>query len=736
MAPSPAHHDQQRAQIQRSSSVSAAPQNGTTDSQLRIIISGKREDLPPLSTLDTAKQTPLIRSYSSKLIHPHSPLSIQTAPVSFNSHLPLKSYYLPPFPAMSQLTSPYPQQTAFNQTPPVHLHQQSTYLGHPKSYEPIRISSSTEQRPIVASSIPRPSRDSEASVSLSTAHYSVQRMAPLRSEVRSEAITLAPVETPRSTQPAPVFGLQGGNQLLIESQKRIVLLSMENVRLAAKAQDYEQAFVEMRAKINSLEVQLQDYERLANEYGRLKERSDSLESRMQEALEERSQFLSEIEQLQSTSKRSRAADSEAEELREQNQNLADENNKLHSKFTLLVAENSRLQSITHENEDLRNQLFALTQDRNKLAADHRDLKQQLDTARDSSGELTALKNKLVMLVSENELLQGMRPEAASLKARISQLEADLAPLHDLKRENSDLRDALLNMEAEISRLQTAPASDHPHQLQTVHPAASLTQQQQRTLARSQPADSKPHQEASDGDGSELDALRTQVEGLQAENDSLRLEINTSRVEFEQIVLDLDKRLQSVSHQGDEIEPLKRSFGALSHERDELHRKLVQAQNEHNQLEARNKMLQTELENERKTLAVLHQRCEMYEKDSQEMRARLQEPDAPLSRSGHLERPTESATAASFGNVQSQLDEVSEENRQLKAEITDLDELLLNKDHDIEEVSKYSKYLEGELGEARTQLVEKETEIGKLIDEMKLLQQRMGSSRSDNLISSK
>ena len=148
------------------------------------------------------------------------------------------------------------------------------------------------------------------------------------------------------------------------------------------------------------------------------------------------------------------------------------------------------------------------------------------------------------------------------------------------------------------------------------------------------------------------------------------------------------------------------------------------------------MLQTELENERKTLAVLHQRCEMYEKDSQEMRARLQEPDAPLSRSGHLERPTESATAASFGNVQSQLDEVSEENRQLKAEITDLDELLLNKDHDIEEVSKYSKYLEGELGEARTQLVEKETEIGKLIDEMKLLQQRMGSSRSDNLISSK
>lgn len=515
---------------------------------------------------------------------------------------------------------------------------------------------------------------------------------------------------------------------------------MENSRLAAKAQDYEQAFVEMRARINALEVQLHDYERLANEYGRMKARSDSLEARIQEVLEERGQFLTEIELLQSTSKRSRTAGNEVDELRDQLQSLSDENHELRTRFTLVVTENSRLQSITHENEDLRNQIFSANQERDKLAADLRDRNSQLEkSSRGSNDEVTNLRNKVAMLVSENELLQGMRPENLSLKEKVVLLGNEIDMLRSVQRDNAELRAALSKKEKESTTQPSGHLNDGS-QGQRNQPTVLGTEieRPQRAVAhsandsRSQETDSKAHLEAPHSGRNELDVLR-------AENESLRQQLRDSRVEFEQVILDLDKKLQNTSQKSDDLEPLKRSLGALTHERDDLNRKLVSAQNEINALEAKNQMLQTEVENERKTLSVLHQRCEVYEKDSQEMRAKLQETEAPLSRSGHFERTTHSTNEPSQGYFQSQLDEVSEENRQLKAEITDLDELLLNKDHDIEEVSKYSKFLEGELSEARNQLVEKGKEIEKLIDEVKLLQQRMGSSKSpetDNLITSK
>ena len=702
----PAQAEQHRAHAPRSSSVSLAVQpQASADPQVRIFGSPKRE--APLLGSQDSRQAPLLRSYSTKTIHVQSPVSVHTAPSSQPSHQQFHSYYLPPFPAVQHVLPSYQQSQNFFPTFPqsLPLQPQSAFSSHPNSYEPIRISTVSVPRPLVAASLARQSRDSEVSVSLSTAQYSSQRPAQLRGEVRSEAFTVGPGDTPRSVQGAPV--LAESRQSLQETQKRLVLLAMENGRLAAKGQDYETAFVEMRARINTLEVQLHDHERLATDFGRLKERHESLEARMQDALEERTQFLEEIEQLQAASRRSHPpADSGAEQLREQARRLAEENDALGRKATLLVAENARLQSITHENEDLRAQADALARERDALFADLRALAADRDAlaaraaaAAAPGDEAAGLRNQVAMLVAENELLQSLRPEVESLKDRLARADANQAAL---LRENAESRQPV----------QQGSAGGHA---------------EREVQARL---------EAPAGERTELETLRGQVGELQAENAHLRHELSASRVEFEQIVLDLDRKLQATALQGGDLEPLKRSVGALSHERDELHRSLVQAQNEFNRLEARNKVLQTELENERKTLAVLHQRCELYEKDSQELRARLQEP-RPLSRSGDFERPPQAPGAPE--EVQAQLEELGEENSQLKAEITDLDDLLLNKDRDIEEVTKYSKYLEGELGAARSLLAEKEQEIGKLVDEVKLLQQRSGSSRSpdnEKLLSAK
>jgi len=749
-----ANQNQPRDHIQRSSSMSGVPPKTTADSHVRIISSPKREDLSQPSSQEAGRQTPIIRSYSSRMIHLPTAASIHSSPPPFTSLPVVNSYYLPSYPSVQQAPNTYLQQSNYFPQVSVAPTSQTTYHGNPKSYEPIRISTFIEQRPTVAASLPRQSRDSEISVSLSTIQYSTQRITPQRTEVRSDAITIGPIETPRSTQPA--FGtpnLSTHKQALIDSQKRIVLLSMENSRLAAKAQDYEQAFVEMRARINALEVQLHDYERLANEYGRMKGRSDSLEARIQEVLEERGQFLTEIELLQSTSKRSRTTGNEVDELRDQLQSLSDENDELRNRFTLVVTENSRLQSITHENEDLRNQIFSTNQERDKLAADLRDRNSQLEKSgrelqktQGSNDEVTNLRNKLAMLVSENELLQGIRPENLRLKENVVLLGNEIDMLRTVQRENSELRAALSKKETQSNTQPLGHLNDNTQgQRNQSTVQGTEIEQPQRAMAhsasdpRSQETDSRAQLEASHSGRNELDVLRAKASELAGENEGLRQQLTDSRVEFEQVILDLDKKLQTSPQKSDELEPLKRSLGALTHERDDLNRKLVSAQNEINALEAKNQMLQTEVENERKTLSVLHQRCELYEKDSQEMRAKLQETEAPLSRSGHFERTTHSTNDPNQGYFQSQLDEVSEENRQLKAEITDLDELLLNKDHDIEEVSKYSKFLEGELSEARNQLVEKGKEIEKLIDEVKLLQQRMGSSKSpdtDNLITSK
>lgn len=687
---------------------------------MRIVGSPKRGE--PLLSSQESRQTPLLRSYSTKLIQVQPPVSVHTAPTAYPSYPQGRSYYLPSFPAVQQVAPSLMQSSGYLPSLAAALPQpqQPAYHSHPKSYEPIRISTITESRPMAAASmVARQSRDSEMSVSLSTAQYSVQRLTPLRTEVRSEALTVGPGETPRSVQQAPAASAAGGRQALLDSQKRLVLLAMENGRLAAKGQDYETALVEMRARINTLEVQLHDHERLAVEFGRLKERSESLEVRMQESLEERAQFLAEIEQLQAASKRSRTADGDSEQLREQVRRLEEENEALGRRFTLLMTENARLQSITHENEELRAQVFALSQDRDRLAAEQAERRGSLDSvgrelaqARAAAEEVSSLRSKVAMLVSENELLQGLRPEVASLTERLARLGADHDALQTVRRENTELRAAVAKPQ-ELQRTAVHAGNE---------PGSSESQGEARL-------------EAPPSERKELDVLRAQVGELQTENENLRQELSASRVEFEQIVLDFDRKLQAAAHGGADLEPLKRSVGALTHERDELQRNLVQAQNDFNLLEARNKMLQTELENERKTLAVLHQRCELYEKDSQELRARLQEAQAPLSSSGQFERPTQTAA----GELQAQLEELGEENSQLKAEITDLDELLLSKDHDIEEVTKYSKYLEGELGEVRRLLVEKDTEIGKLVDEVKLLQQRTGSSRSpdtDNLASSK
>lgn len=226
------------------------------------------------------------------------------------------------------------------------------------------------------------------------------------------------------------------HHLLIECFKRIVLMGMENDRLVERIGEYEQVVVELRAKLNSLEVLIQEYEISFEDYGRIKSRTQSLETRISEILKERSVFLNEIELLHLKTKR-------------QNE-LEIECNSLKDKITMLAVENERLVLGVRDIEELRVKYESARREAERARELENEIQRingvlnqtiyQNQLLQQRQAEMDSLKDKFSMLVSENERLLQVKDE---MQASFNlQIEKSMLQIQSLERENARLRDQI------------------------------------------------------------------------------------------------------------------------------------------------------------------------------------------------------------------------------------------------------------------------------------------------------
>ena len=482
-------------------------------------------------------------------------------------------------------------------------------------------------------------------------------------------------------------------QVVVDAHKRIVLAAMENSRLNQKCQDYDQVFVEMKAKINALEVQLHDYERLANEYGRMKARSDAMQVRVQEALEERSEFLMELERLQEASRRVREVEKELEKEKEAGDDLQ-------KKIVMLVSENERIQSITHENEDLMRELESVMKQKEEAENMNGEAKERVKLlegmVRDFEGlqkENEEQKRKISMLLSENERLIGKGKDFEMLEVRVSSLSDENRNLKSGPQPRSiDNRSDINDLKEKISLL----AAENERLTECLETAERKEVQNQR--------DTRQIDQTDYSHDDEVNRLRHEIELLVQDNVSLQHALDSNKYEYEQIIIDLDKKLQEMGSNYQDMSPLKRSFDALSGDREDLNHRLVDSQNEINSLKSKIKSMQTDIDNEVKTSQVLHTRCEAYERQVQELRSKISANERDERKEG-----TTNDQELLISEMKADIGKLIEENDQLKGEINDLDSILVQKDNHIEELSQIISTMDGEIRAAHDHIEEKDQE---------------------------
>ena len=238
-------------------------------------------------------------------------------------------------------------------------------------------------------------------------------------------------------------------KLLLDTFKRIVILGMENDRLNTSNQEKDKTIHELSSKLSDTENQLNQINMQQIDSLQDQSRSASLQKSLNDIVKERNQLLSEIDDLRSqidgfTSFGRKPAQTEmrSSNLEEDYNKLMNANQKLFEDNEVLARELDELQSSTQgEIEGLRKELDRLAREKNTV-------KTKIDGGSD---EIQRLKDKIILLMTENERLQRDIEPIGELKTPKNGVEGLSVENEGLNSEILDLKKRLQKTEGDLGK---------------------------------------------------------------------------------------------------------------------------------------------------------------------------------------------------------------------------------------------------------------------------------------------
>ena len=579
-------------------------------------------------------------------------------------------------------------------------------------------------------------------------------------------------------------------KLLIECYKRIVLLGMENDRLVTKNTEYEMVFGELKARINTYEVQLEEIHRYQTEHSMLKSRSDSLEARINEILAERNSFLMEIEHLQENLRRFQSIEVELNSWKDKHNHLSQERislsnqlndySTLKSKLTMLAAENERLSGLIGENRSLSDKLVMISTENERLINQVRelgDLKTRITMLAGENERLSLergnLNNQITMLATENERLSSQVKETSLMSSQITMLAAENERLSNQLRELTDLRNQnnqhmaekeMLNRQLNDLKTKITMLASENERLQSLR---TENQELQRRVA------------SLTGDQSQLQSLRTENVDLRNRISQLTSEhtvlSNQSR-ELQDLKTKItmlaseNERLQSLRAENQELQRRIASLTGDQHQLQSLRTENVDLRNKINQLNAELNILnssRSELQDLKTKITMLaseNERLQSLRTENQDLHVRLNQLSQELSSLqslGSKENTTlrDKLTMLAAENerlIATRTDLISEHDRNLQALINQRDDLIRrleesdrrireltlqlersNKDDEINHLKRSNANLSSDREDSNRRLVNLQNELSAMSFKMKQFEVELGNEkRTKDLLQSK
>lgn len=457
-------------------------------------------------------------------------------------------------------------------------------------------------------------------------------------------------------------------QMLIDCFKRIVLMGMENDRLVAKNSDLGQVIAELKARVQTLELEVADYDVIVTERAVYKSKVESLEIKIKELIAERRSYSMKIETYEHNL-------STIQTLESQIAMYKRNEGQFRESIGLMERDLAELPKILGDNE-------ILIQTNSQLVA-------EIEALRRSSNDLHS--SQITMLATENERLQN---ELRDLKDKITLLATENERLQTLKQELQILKDQIAMLATENERLMVTRKEledNHKYKVESMQQPFDQLNRQLKEL-----------QAAKDRLSNEVRLKTEEINHLKRELDANRLNMNglVSRNDYENLLSEVKRITADRDHH-------LKSYQQLITVHAELENRFMNRDKELSQYKIEIEELRLKGNTEKDNLRRSNVHLENQLRESVGKMASIEDLEKKiLLKEEEITRLMTEITylTSDIQKLQPYIYELEDENGQLKGEIKELDMILQQRDATISDFSATVMRLEMQINS----MVSKET----------------------------